>query len=226
MRQAIALMGTAILGLSAVAWGSDASAQEAPPWRQTMPAPSNSFELKVGTGYTQGFGNIAPGRSIINVAGAGIGVSADADYRINPMLSAGAEVQYQEFTTENNTGSRGLAANVGATMHAKPQMAGDPWMRLGVGYRFLWDVGHIDARNNTNMFHGFDLLTAKVGYDFRPSPDVALAPVVGADLQTFIWENSAALSKAQVGTFIYAGLQGRFDIGPTRETTNIANNYR
>lgn len=178
-----------------------------------MPAPTNAFELKLGTGYTQGFGNISPNRSISDASGAGIGFSADLDWRIDPMVSAGVETQYQEFAAPNSTGSRGLAANVGATFHALPTMRGDPWLRLGTGYRLLWEVGPNSAPSNTNMFHGFDLVTAKVGYDFRASPDVAVAPVIGADLQTFIWENANTLGSAQLGTFIYAGLQGRFDTG-------------
>jgi hypothetical protein len=242
MKQAISLVGTAMIGLSAFTWGSSARAQnaptttqytqtytqttqtqtgEAPPWQGPMPAPSNAFELKLGTGYTQGFGNIAPGRGINSVAGAGIGFSLDLDYRATPLVSAGLEAQYQEFTTENNTGSRGLAGSIGATIHGAPDQRGDPWLRLGTGYRLLWDVNHtgpFGQLNTTNLFHGFDIVTAKVGYDFRPSPDVALAPVVGADLQTFVWENATPLSTAQLGTFIYAGLQGRFNAGGSTAT--------
>jgi outer membrane protein OmpA-like peptidoglycan-associated protein len=67
----------------------------------------------------------------------------------------------------------------------------------------------------------FELLAAKVGYDVRVSEDVAIAPVLGADLNMFVWENpsnssSGVMSTAQVGTFVYAGLQGRFDVGGTR----------
>lgn len=78
----------------------------------------------------------------------------------------------------------------------------------------------------TSMRHGFELASAKVGYDFRVSEDLALAPVVGADLNMFLWQTdnnttSIALSKAQVATFVYAGLQGRFDIGGTRGGTGM-----
>jgi hypothetical protein len=222
MRHIIALLGTAAVGLSTLTWGSTARAQEAPYMERTIPAPSNAFELKLGTGYTQGFGNIAPGRSVLDVAGAGIGFSLDLDYRLSPMASVGVETQYQEFTTENNAASRGLATNLGVTVHASPERRGDPWLRLGTGYRFLWDVNPFFT-NATVMFHGFDFLTAKVGYDIRPSPDVALAPVIGADLQTFFWANGTALTTAQVATFIYAGLQGRFDAGGSSARTVARN---
>jgi hypothetical protein len=222
MRHIIALLGTAAVGLGALTWGTAARAQEAPYLERTLPAPRRAFELKLGTGYTQGFGHVAPGRSILDVAGAGIGFSVDLDYRVNPTASIGVETQYQEFTTENNAASRGLAANVGVTMHASPERRGDPWLRLGTGYRFLWDVNPFFT-DTTIMYHGFDFLTAKVGYDFRPAPDAAIAPVIGADLQSFIWANGVALSTAQIGTFIYAGVQGRFDAGGTSATTVARN---
>jgi hypothetical protein len=225
MRRTIALLSGAILAVGVATWGSSANAQEAPRWQSYVPAPTNAFELKLGTGYTQGIGNIAPGTSIINVAGAGIGFSGDLDYRFSPYASVGVESQYQEFTTENNTGSRGLAFNLGVTVHAAPYRRADPFLRLGTGYRLLWDVNPISAPpNTTNLFHGFDTITGKLGVDIRVSKDVALAPVIGADLQVFVWENSNALSTAQLGTFVYGGLQGRFDVGGSTPETPIAKN--
>jgi peptidoglycan-associated lipoprotein len=100
-------------------------------------------------------------------------------------------------------------------------LRGDPWLRLGTGYRLLWETNPSGAQGITVMRHGFELLAAKVGYDVRVSEDVAIAPVIGADLNVFVWEDpsngsSRAMSNAQVGTFVYAGLQGRFDLGGTR----------
>jgi hypothetical protein len=58
-----------------------------------------------------------------------------------------------------------------------------------------------------------------LGYDLRMASSVAIAPVIGGDLNVFIWETAngatTPLSRAQVGTFIFAGLQMRFDAGPT-----------
>jgi hypothetical protein len=66
---------------------------------QHLRAPSDAFELKVGTGYTQGFGNIAPGRAMGDVAGAGIGVSVDVDYRLSrPAKSATARPHHAKST--------------------------------------------------------------------------------------------------------------------------------
>jgi outer membrane protein OmpA-like peptidoglycan-associated protein len=220
----------AALGLSCILCAS-ASAQETGNsyLAQHLRAPAKALELKVGTGYTQGFGNVAPGRDVPTVAGAGLGVSADIDYRLSHFWSVGVEGQYQEFTSEQNTSARGIAANLGATYHFNPTLRGDPWARLGTGYRVLYENDPVGASGTTQLRHGFELLAAKVGYDVRVSEDVAIAPVIGADLNMFVWENpssagSGVMASPQVATFVYAGLQGRFDIGGTREdlsTTTI-----
>lgn len=63
------------------------------------------------------------------------------------------------------------------------------------------------------MRHGFELASAKVGYDVRLTEDFAFAPIVGADLNLFLWEGPAATGSAEGATFVYAGVQGRFDFG-------------
>ena len=229
MRRTIAFMGSAMLGLSVAAWASNAAAQaaqEAPPWSGVLPAPTNAFEVKLGSGYTQGLGRIAPGMHVISVAGAGIGFSLDLDYRINPIFSVGIETQYQEFMTENDGASRGLAVNVGITGHAAPLSHIYPFLRLGSGYRLLWQDSPNFDTNVTNLYHGFDALTGKVGIDFRVSKYVAFAPVIGADLQTFSWINNASSGTTELATFVYAGLQGRFDAGGSTPQTPIAKNTR
>jgi hypothetical protein len=249
MRETMAVLGAALLGIGAVTWGETAHAQQqqiAPffsgasdpsatanshpdvgygdeRWRQThLPAPTNALELKVGTGYTQGFGNAFPGVGMPSVAGAGIGANADIDYRINPRVSFGVGGQYQEFTSENNSAARGVNGNLGFTIHGTPFLRGDPWIRLGVGYRLLWSVDPVLPNGNTGntvLVHGFELGDLKLGYDLRLSEGVAIAPTIGADLTLFTWEHSAGVSNtlasAQVATFVFAGIIGRFDAGPS-----------
>lgn len=224
MRRTIALMGSALLGLSGGTWTSKARAEEAPQWQNVLPAPSNAFEVKFASGYTQGLGHIAPGTHVVNVAGAGLAIAVDFDYRINPFFSLGVESQFQEFVTENNEGSRGLAANIGVTGHAAPLSRIDPFLRLGTGYRLLWDTQPTVAPNQTLVYHGFDALSLKLGVDFRMNRNAAFAPVIGADLQTFSWVNGTPLGTTQLATFVYGGLQLRFDIGETVPQTPIAKN--
>jgi hypothetical protein len=215
MRHTIAVFGAACLVVSAAMGASSAYAQEANYFEQALPGPTNAFELKVGTGYTQGFGRIAPDRGLSEVAGPGIGVTVDADYRANPMWSLGMQGEYQEFQSARNLAARGAAANVGFSYHTAPVLRGDPFVRLGAGYRLLWDVS--PPGEPTTVRHGFELAKATVGYDVRLSSGVALAPQVGADLNLFVWQDrngaNRFLSSPQVGTFVFAGVQGRFDIG-------------
>ncbi|HEY6464218.1 MAG TPA: hypothetical protein VIY73_28820 [Polyangiaceae bacterium] len=183
-----------------------------------MAAPSNALELKVGTGYTQGFGMLRPSQSVLDAAGAGLGVNADVDYRLRPRWSIGVQGEYQEFENNTNADSaaRGFAGNVGFTYHAMPFMVGDPWFRFGTGYRMLWTVPPTAGASNT-LIHGFELGKLTLGYDIRASSGVALAPVVGIDLDLWEWQAqngvNTALSTAQVGTYVFAGLQARFDMG-------------
>jgi hypothetical protein len=225
MRHTIALFGAALLGASALVWAPGARAQERSYLRQPVPAPNNALELKVGTSYTQGFGRVAPMRSISDVAGVGIGVNVDADYRVNSLWSMGVQGEFQEFANGRNSAARGVAANVGPTFHARPLLRGDPYLRLAGGYRLLWDVsppGEFSA-----LRHGFEIAKATLGYDVRISDAVAISPQVGADVNLFVWQSragvSASLTSPQWGMFVFAGVQGRFDLGGQRTTTaNVA----
>jgi hypothetical protein len=223
MRRTNALLA-ALLGLGVAAGTPSAGAQEAPPWQGVLPAPTNAFEVKVGSGYTQGLGHIAPGTHVVDFAGAGLAISADFDYRINPMLSLGLESQFQEFVNENSEGARGLAANVGITGHSAPFSRIDPFLRLGSGYRLLWVTQPTIAPDKALVYNGFDVLSAKLGIDVRINRYTAFAPVIGADLQTFSWVNTGALGTTQLATFVYGGLQLRFDVGDSVPQVPVAKN--
>lgn len=205
---------------------TNASAQETTEsyLAQHVNAPSQALELKIGTGYTQGIGMLTPSRSLADASGAGLGASLDIDYRINHRWSVGGEGQYQEFMAAQNSSARGLAFNGGVTYHFDPLLRGDPWLRLGTGFRLFYDNNPTGEPGVNYLRDGFDVVTAKVGYDVRVSEDVAIAPVVGADLNLFIWDNGAVQSRtsAQPATFVYAGLQGRFDIGGERSGVAVA----
>lgn len=228
MRRYIVILGGGLVCSSAIS--SAARAQETETYlSEHLGAPSNALELKVGDGYTQGFGNLAPGRGLPSVLGAGNGVNADLDYRLTPEWSIGVEGEYQSFTPEQNDKVQGAALNFGATYHFSPVLRGDPWLRIGTGYRWLWEYDPLGLSGLWVDRHGIDAATAKLGYDVRVSEDLAIAPVIGADVTTFIWEQASndgthALPSAQVASFIYAGLQGRFDIGGSRQGGEIAQN--
>jgi hypothetical protein len=246
MRETIAVFGATLLGASAVTWGGVAHAQQIAPFfsaqgdnsvpgtthpdvgmeegyrRQYLAAPTSAFVMKMAGVYTQGFGNASPRVGLPSVAGAGVGGNLDLDYRMSPHASFGVQGQYAEFTSENNAASRGVMGNLGVTYHGAPFSRADPWLRFGAGYRLLWSVHPIGPLGNegpTVLLHGFELGNLLLGYDFRLSEGVALSPMIGVDLNLFIWDHvngvTTALSSAQVNTFVFAGLQGRFDAGPT-----------
>jgi hypothetical protein len=190
------------------------------PYRGSLAAPTRAFELKLAGLYTQGFGNAVPGVGMPSVAGAGVGGNLDLDYRMTPHASIGVQGQYAEFTAENNAASRGVMGNIGVTFHGAPYTRADPWLRFGAGYRLLWSVhpiGPAGIEGPSVLLHGFELGNLLLGYDFRLSEGVAISPMAGVDLNLFIWDRidsvTTTLAKAQVNTFVFAGIQGRFDAG-------------
>ena len=56
-----------------------------------------------------------------------------------------------------------------------------------------------------------------MGFDLRVSPDIAIAPVIGADATMFLFQdvsgNIDIISSPRVSTFVFAGVQGRLDVG-------------
>ncbi len=227
MRHTIAIAAAGLVGAGALAWASSGHAQEESYFNRPVAAPTHAFELKVGTGYTQGFGWLTPTQHIADVAGPGIGVDVGVAYRADPRWSIGVECGAQDFQNNAtvNTAARGVTANVGVTYHGSPYVHGDPWLRLGTGYRALWNVNPV-AGGPTTMLHGFEIAKASVGYDVRVSPHVAIAPLVGADVGAFVWQEqnggNTTMARPQLGTYVFAGLQGRFDFGPTTGTPTYA----
>jgi hypothetical protein len=225
MRKRIAYVAAAAMGAGALAWGSTAHAQEVNYFQQSVPAPANAFELQVGTGYTQGFGNILPGQGMPSVAGPGIGIDVGVAYRTSPRWSEDLVGQYQEFANELNSAARGLTISAGSTYHLNPTVRSDPYVRMGGGLRMLWSVNPPGAPTTTAL--GLEVAKATVGYDLRLSPDFALSPQVGADLDLFLLQAANGetrwLSSPQVGAFVFAGVGGRFDISGTRRAAaNVA----
>ncbi len=186
-------------------------------------APRNAVELTVGTGYTQGFGSLQRGAPLADVIGPGIGASVGGAYRVSPSWSLGLEAEYQELARgsqlETGAAARGLAGDLFGVYHVSPYRPLDPWVRFGAGYRTLWTV-HPSA---PNLFtHGFQLARVALGLDLRASQDIALAPLIGADLDVFVWQrpdggSNATLTDPRLSTYVYAGVQGRFDLGGSRE---------
>jgi hypothetical protein len=217
MRKTIASFGAVALVAGGLAVGSTAHAQEANYLRQPVPAPSRALELELGTGFTQGFGNVLPGQGISSVAGPGVAFNLGVNYRNSQHWSFGAQGEYQEFANEQNAAARGVSASLGATYHLNPNLRGDPYVRMSGGYRMLWSVNPPGAPTTTVL--GLELAKGAFGYDVRLNPDFALSPLVGAELDAFVLRDTnglRALAPPQLATFVFLGLNGRFDLGGNR----------
>lgn len=200
---------------------TSAAAQEPTPERsyleQRVPSCSEAFELTVATGYTQGFGTLEPGVGMPQVAHAGVGVDGAVGYRIDPHYSFSIGAGYQQLEAERDAAVRGFALDLALQYHLAPAVRVDPWLELGSGYRMLWLVPAGAA--STVVVHGPELLRLRAGLDLRISADVAIAPVLGADATMFVFreeETVSALAEPKLSTFVFAGLQGRIDLGGAR----------
>src|SRR5205085_2422901 len=149
----------------------------------------------------------------------GIGV------RFTPTFSLGATGQFQSFNANEalplGTAVRGATVGAEATFHIAPYEPADPWVSVGGGYRMLWEVAQGSAP--TTLTHGFELAKITAGIDLRPSENVAVAPVIGADLDTFMWQRATGAANAEltsrgVSAYVFAGVRGRFDVGGARES--------
>jgi hypothetical protein len=187
-------------------------------------APNGAFEIGVDAGYAQGFGNVSPGRGVGEVAGAGGTLGLHLGYRLDPHWYVGAAGQYQGYGTSNVRGNvgtvRGATAGIEGSYHMQPYSRLDPFVTLGTGYRALIESPPGTAPNTVT--HGLELGRVEVGLDVRPSESVAIAPVIGADVNMFMWRTgggaeTAPLTGKGINTFVFAGLKGRFDIGGSRE---------
>lgn len=193
--------------------------------KQPVRAPRNAFEIGFSPGYTQGFGRIAgETRRLQETTDAGFGATLGLGWRATPHWHVGWTGQFQALGADasmpSGTGVRGILTGLDATYHAMPYQRLDPWIQAGAGYRMLW----ISPRSEpAARYNGVELGRVALGLDVRVSPDVALGPFVGADFDMFLSEAPGGgratinLSEKRVSSFVFAGIQGRFDLAGFRE---------
>jgi len=193
--------------------------------RDTAPAsrlaPANhALELTVATGYEQGFGKFASAQpSLSDMGTAGGAVQAGLGYRLIPQLTLGVYGSGAEFGRggEIDPSAKLYSAAVGvqADFHLFPGGSElDPWFSLGGGWRGYW----IDENAGKTSIQGLELGKLQIGVDIRLDQAIAISPVVGADLSTFFTQSTPDsngyhnLGSAQLNTFLFAGIMGRFDL--------------
>jgi hypothetical protein len=186
-------------------------------------APSKGLELGVATGYSQGGGDLGGGMANLeDIAGAGVAVEVDLAYRVFPNLTLGAYgtfAGYAQGDLISNTTVFGATAGVQAAWHFRPDMSIDPWVSVGGGWKALWLEP--DAGDRTSL-QGFDLARVQIGLDYRVTPELAIAPVVGGSLGLFVSENTpmrdgySEIEDKKVNFTGFAGISGRFGAGGAR----------
>lgn len=215
--------------------GSVASAQQKDQARESngsndLSSSNHNLELTVGTGYVQGFGNVGSGQPALTDTGtAGGALEAGVGYRAIPQLALGVYGSGSMYGRGSQVDSPAnlysATAGIGATYHILPAASElDPWISLGSGWRGYWEN---DNRGTTSM-HGWEIARLQFGLDYRIDKQVAIAPVVGVDMTTFFTQSTPtsngwnSISSPTVNAFLFAGVQGRFDIPVGPNTSQVA----
>jgi hypothetical protein len=96
----------------------------------------------------------------------------------------------------------------------------DPWVGLGAGARAYF----IDSsKGPADALYGVDILRLRVGADYRLGSSTRLGPMLGATMTSFVAHQTAGddpedLETPGLSSVVFAGFQGRFDIGGERVT--------
>lgn len=184
-------------------------------------AVKRAFEVSIGAGYAQGAGNTGGDMADLqDLTGPGGAVELDVGYRVIPNLTLGAygtlALHDNGDSLANDTTVTGATAGVQAAWHFRPDRSIDPWIRLGTGWKGLWlspDQG------KTTSLQGLELARLQVGVDYRITPDIAIAPVVGGSLGMFVSQDSpmtdeyTEIADKEVNFTGFAGIAGTFDLG-------------
>ncbi len=185
-----------------------------------LPAASNKLEVSVGGGYARGGGKIGSGNaSLEDVSSAGGSIELELQYRIAAAVGVGIYGVASRFQRGDALAGDnrvwGSSAGLQATLHFSPSTHVDPWVSIGAGWKSVW----LDpAQGQTTSLQGPELARVQLGTDFRASRAVAIAPVIGASLSSFVAEKSAMtmgydeISNKKLDVSIFAGIKGRFDL--------------
>lgn len=187
-------------------------------------AVQNAFELGIAAGYAQGAGKLGGGmNNLEDVASAGGAVEIDAGARIIPNLSVGLYGTFSQSAKgdqlPSSTDVYGASAGVQAAWHFRPSTSVDPFVNLGTGWRGLWLN---PTSGKVTSLQGLELARLQLGVDYRITPDVAIAPVIGGALDMFVSEDSpmtndyTEIQTKKVNFTGFAGIAGRFDLGGKR----------
>jgi hypothetical protein len=228
------LFSAVLLMIAPAVAGAQPEPTDAVGWGHAVaPVPDRTFEIAIATGYAQGGGKLGGELgSLEDVAGPGGAVEVDLGYRIIPQLTVGlygtlAKSQHGD-RIDSNTSVLGATAGVQAAWHFRPSVSIDPWVSLGTGWRALWldpDGGKVTS------LQGLELARLQLGVDYRVTKDIAIAPVIGGSLSTFVSQDSpmttgyTEIQDKKVNVTGFVGLSGRFDFGGAERARESAARY-
>jgi outer membrane protein W len=193
-------------------------------------APVRAWELTLGQGYSQGFGEADKnGPSFRDLSAGGPSLQLGFGYRINPRLFVGVYAEGARFmkgsSVPDHTEIYSAAAGVQGQWHFLPFSRIDPWVSIGTGYRAYW----VDRENaGTHSMYGLDLARVRIGADYQLGRSVRIGPMIGGTLTVFEAQEEPSDTRIEsiddpgLSTFVFAGMQGRFEIGGQRVTARQA----
>lgn len=184
----------------------------------TLPAPTNTFELSLAGGYGQGLGPVAgDAPRLQDLGSAGGTVQLTAGWRFDPQWEAGIYGELGYFGSGNVPGSDhalSAAAGIQGQFHLLPALRYDPWVGLGVGWRGYW--GRVSGSDYG--LQGIDLVRLQAGVDYRLTSHFAVGPVAGITVTEFLSKEPIGASgysdthDRKLDTFVFAGIGGRFEL--------------
>ena len=185
-----------------------------------VPPTRTSLEVAFGAGYTQGVGGAGTAGNVEDLTGPGGSLELQVGFRATPRFSLGVYGTAARFRHGDlfADGSRvhGATAGVHAVWHSRAARSLDPWVSIGVGWRGLFFTPRDAAASSV---HGIEIFRLQLGIDYRFSPQLAIAPVIGASASVFLREGDAMATELtevrdnRINLYGYTGVLGRFDIG-------------
>jgi hypothetical protein len=192
-----------------------ANAQSYSAIAETRPSkPVNALEITAGLGSAQGYSNL-------NTGDLGVGADLGIGWRIDPHWMVGTYGTYAIYP-KSSGGPSSLGASAGLQANYHFDLAIQPWVGLGTGWRGYW-LGENSGRAS---YQGLDLVRLQTGFDVPISRSLTLSPVLSAALTTFISKPEVLPGSAQINDlslFVYVGALARFDLfGGTASGVELA----
>lgn len=176
-----------------------------PPAKDTL---GGHFLLGVGAIGVLPFGQLDDQHDFSDVAGPGLGLSADAGFGVSRSASVGLWFQYTAFGEAddcNNCDASSLGFGPYVRYHLVQGVRFDPWLALGAGLRRLEAKGP----EGTTSYTGIDWLKLQIGGDWYALSQVGFGPFLELDLGSFL--DRPADTKLRVHANALVGLRLALD---------------